>query len=303
MARIAYVRVAIVDVGANTLRLLVATREEGRLAAVREQRVQLSLGEDIEHSGEISEEKLAEAAAIAGAHVRRARKLGCDRIDILVTSPGRQAANGRALVSRLAATTRVPTRVLTPDEEGELAWYGAVAALESAPSDLIAVCDVGGGSTQVVVGSDSGGPAWARSFDLGSLRLTRRALGGAAPVSPEALDAARAEVSAAFAELTPPLARTAIATGGTARALRKVVGTTLDAESLSSAARKLAKRSSRSIEETYGVDPARARTLTAGTLILAEVQKRLGVPLEIGRGGIREGAALIALEELAEATG
>ena len=184
--------------------------------------------------------------------MRRARKLGCDRIDILVTSPGRQAANGRELVSRLAETTRVPTRVLTPDEEGELAWYGAVAALESAPSDLIAVCDVGGGSTQVVVGSDSGGPAWARSFDLGSLRLTRRAL-GAAPASPEALDAARAEVSAAFAELTPPLARTAIATGGTARALRKVVGTTLDAESLSSAARRLAKRSSRSIEETYGV--------------------------------------------------
>ena len=79
MARIAYVRVAIVDVGANTLRLLVATREEGRLVAVREQRVQLSLGEDIEHSGRIGELKLAEAAAIASAHVRRARKLGCDR--------------------------------------------------------------------------------------------------------------------------------------------------------------------------------------------------------------------------------
>ena len=65
MARIAFVRVAIVDVGANTLRLLVATREEGRLVAVREQRVQLSLGEDIEHSGRIGELKLAEAAAIA----------------------------------------------------------------------------------------------------------------------------------------------------------------------------------------------------------------------------------------------
>jgi exopolyphosphatase / guanosine-5'-triphosphate,3'-diphosphate pyrophosphatase len=303
VARIAFVRVAIIDVGANTLRLLVATRQKGRLVAVREQRVQLGLGEDIEHSGGIGEEKLAEAAAIAGAHVRRARKLGCDRIEILVTSPGRQAANGQALVSRLAVTTRVPTRVLTPDEEGELAWYGAVAALESTPpSDLIAVCDVGGGSTQVVVGSDSGGPAWARSFDLGSLRLTRRAL-GSTPASPEALDAARAEVSAAFAELTPPLARTAIATGGTARALRKVVGTTLDAESLSSAARKLAKRSSRSIEETYGVGQARAQTLTAGTLILGEVQNRLGMPLEIGRGGIREGAALIALDELAEAVG
>ena len=63
MARIAYVRVAIVDVGANTLRLLVATRQEGRLVALREQRVQLGLGEDIEYSGGIGEEKLAEAAA------------------------------------------------------------------------------------------------------------------------------------------------------------------------------------------------------------------------------------------------
>ena len=223
-------------------------------------------------------------------------------IDVLVTSPGRQAANGRELVARLAETTGVADARPHAGRGRRARLARRRRSTRSAPSDPVAVCDVGGGSTQIVVGSDSGGPAWARSFDLGSLRLTRRAL-GATPASPEALDAARAEVSAAFAELTPPLARTAIATGGTARALRKVVGTTLDAESLSSAARKLAKRSSRSIEETYGVDPARAQTLTAGTLILGEVQSRLGVPLEIGRGGIREGAALIALEELAEATG
>jgi exopolyphosphatase/guanosine-5'-triphosphate,3'-diphosphate pyrophosphatase len=302
MATIAHVRVAIVDVGANTLRLLVATREQGRLVAVREQRVQLGLGEQIECFGAIGEEKLAEAAAIARNHVRRARKLGCDRVDMLVTSPGRQAANGSELVSRLAEATRVPTRILQTEEEGELAWYGAVAALEDAPSDLIAVCDVGGGSTQVVVGTVSGGPAWARSVDLGSLRLTRRALGGT-NLESEDLDAARAEVESAFGKLAPPRARTAIATGGTARALRKVVGTTLDAETLSSASRKLAKRSHRSIAETYRVDRARARTMVAGTLILTEVHKRLGVPLGIGRGGIREGAALLALEELAAATG
>jgi exopolyphosphatase/guanosine-5'-triphosphate,3'-diphosphate pyrophosphatase len=301
MVRIGAVRVGIVDVGANTLRLLVAAREEGRLVALREQRVQLGLGEEIERSGALGEEKLAEAAAVARTHVRRARKLGCDRIDVLVTSPGRQARNGNELASVLRDATGVATKVLRPEEEGELAWYGAVATADYTP-DSIAVCDVGGGSTQLVVGTVSGGPAWARSVDLGSLRLTRRTL-ASAPPAPSELDAARAQVEAAFIDLAPPLALAGIATGGTARALRRIVGGTLEPETLASAARKLAKRSDRDIASDYGVDPGRARTLLAGTLILIEVQRRLGTELQVGRGGIREGAALLALEELAAATG
>jgi exopolyphosphatase/guanosine-5'-triphosphate,3'-diphosphate pyrophosphatase len=301
MVRIAAMRVGIVDVGANTLRLLVAAQEDGRLVALREQRVQLGLGEEIERSGALGEEKLAEAAAVARAHVRRARKLGCDRIDVLVTSPGRQARNGHELASVLREATGVATKVLRPEEEGELAWYGAVATAED-PADSIAVCDVGGGSTQLVVGTVSGGPAWVRSVDLGSLRLTRRTL-DSAPSSQRDLDTARDQVEAAFVDLVPPLALAGIATGGTARALRRVVGTTLEPETLASAARKLAKRSDRAVSNDYGVDRARARTLLAGTLILMEVQRRLGIELHVGRGGIREGAALLALDELAVATG
>jgi len=301
MVRIGAMRVGIVDVGANTLRLLVAAREDGRLVALREQRVQLGLGEEIERSGALGEEKLAEAAAVARAHVRRARKLGCDRIDVLVTSPGRQARNGDELATVLREATGVATKVLRPEEEGELAWYGAVATAED-PPDSIAVCDVGGGSTQLVVGTVSGGPAWVRSVDLGSLRLTRRTL-DSAPPSQRDLDTARDQVEAAFVDLAPPLALAGIATGGTARALRRVVGTTLEPETLASAARKLAKRSDRAVASDYGVDRARARTLLAGTLILMEVQRRLGIELQVGRGGIREGAALLALDELAVATG
>jgi exopolyphosphatase / guanosine-5'-triphosphate,3'-diphosphate pyrophosphatase len=299
VVRIAAVRVGIVDVGANTLRLLVAARENGRIIALREQRVQLGLGDEIEQKGTIGEEKLGEAAAIARAHVRRARKLGCDRIDVLVTSPGRQAENGRELVKRLAAATSVPTRVLEAEEEGELAWHGAVAAIED-PPESVAVCDVGGGSTQLVVGTLGGGPAWARSFDLGSLRLTRRAL-SSSPPSAEELEAARHEVKATFVDLAPPLARGAVATGGTARALRKVVGPQLYADALADGTKKLAKKSTRAIASSFDVDRARARTLLAGALILSEVQQRLGTTLEVGRGGIREGAALLALEDLAAA--
>jgi exopolyphosphatase / guanosine-5'-triphosphate,3'-diphosphate pyrophosphatase len=249
----------------------------------------------------VGEEKLAEAAAVAREQVRRARKLGCDRIDVLVTSPGRQARNGGELASVLREATGVATKVLRPEEEGELAWYGAVATADY-PPDSIAVCDVGGGSTQLVVGTVVGGPAWVRSVDLGSLRLTRRTL-VTAPPSQSDLDAARAQVEAAFVDLAPPLALAAIATGGTARALRRIVGAKLEPESLASAARKLAKRSGREIANDYGVDRSRARTLLAGTLILMEVQRRLGIGLQVGRGGIREGAALLALEELAAATG
>ena len=301
MVRIGAVRVGIVDVGANTLRLLVAVREDGRLVALREQRVQLGLGEEIERSGALGDEKLAETAAVARAHVRRARKLGCDRIDVLVTSPGRQARNGDELASILREATGVATKVLSPEEEGELAWYGAVATAEG-PPESVAVCDVGGGSTQLVVGTVSGGPAWVRSVDLGSLRLTRRVLDTAPPAQSD-LDAARAQVEAVFVDLAPPLALAAIATGGTARALRRIVGTTLEPEALASAARKLAKRSNRTIANDYGIDRSRARTLLAGTLILIEVQRRLGIALQVGRGGIREGAALLALDELAAATG
>ena len=222
--------------------------------------------------------------------MRRARKLGCDRIEMLVTSPGRQAANGRELVSRLAETTGVPTRVLTPEEEGELAWYGAVEALERT-ADLVAVCDVGGGSTQVAVGSDSGGPAWTRSFDLGSLRLTRRALGCGA-----GLTGGRRR-SSSGGERRVRRADTAAGANGdrdrrnSTRASQGCRDDTRRGEPVVSRAQaRQALDVAR--EETYGVEQARAQTLTAGTLILVEVQSRLGVPLEIGRGGLREGAAL-----------
>src|SRR4029453_18399090 len=125
---IARVRVGIVDVGANTVRRVVASAERGGLAVVREDRVQLGLGEDIERRGEIGDRKLDEAAATAKAYVRRAWKLGANAVDVLVTSPGRQARNGEKLARRVAAATRAPTRVLAPEEKGEPAGGGAAHA-------------------------------------------------------------------------------------------------------------------------------------------------------------------------------
>jgi exopolyphosphatase / guanosine-5'-triphosphate,3'-diphosphate pyrophosphatase len=284
------VRVGIVDVGANTLRLLVAASEDGRLVSVREERVQLGLGEEVELHGAISEKKLQKAEASVAAHVRKARKLGSVAVEVLVTSPGRQAVNGAELVRRLSDAGGVVTRVLGREEEADLAWAGATAAASDL-AEPIAVCDVGGGSAQLAVGTVSGGAAWLRSVDLGSLRLTRRAF---RDDPPGADDLARAHsiVRDAFAEITPPRPRTAIAVGGSARALRRVTGAGLGEDELLAALRKLTKRSTRKIAKDYGVELARAKTMTAGTLIFIELNRLLGIALQVGRGGLREGAAL-----------
>ena len=292
-------RVGIVDVGANTVRLLVATRDGERLTAVREERVQLGLGEEIERTGAISGDKLEETAAVAATRVRRARKLQCAAVEVLVTSPGRQALNGLELVRRLAHETGAPTRVLSAQEEGELAWRGAVAAAREVPA-TVAVCDVGGGSAQIAVGSPESGPAWVRSVDIGSLRLTRRAF-RCDPPTPADLRRANRAIAEAFADLAPPLPRAALAVGGTARALRRVAGDTLDADELERALDALRQLSSRQLAKTYRLDRNRARTITAGALILAEIQRRLTVPLDVARGGVREGAALALLDATAAA--
>jgi exopolyphosphatase / guanosine-5'-triphosphate,3'-diphosphate pyrophosphatase len=299
-ARIRGVRVGIVDVGANTVRLLVAARDGERLVAVREERVQLGLGEQIERAGRISEEKLEETAATAATRVRRARKLRCAAVEVLVTSPGRQAQNGPELVAQLRDATGAVTRVLSAQEEGELAWRGAVSAARELPPS-VAVCDVGGGSAQIAVGTPADGPAWVRSVDIGSLRLTRRAF-REDPPSRGDVERAQDVIAEAFADVTPPLPLAALAVGGTARALRRVASEPLGGDAIDAAVDELRRRPSRQIAKAFKLDRQRARTITAGALILAEIQRRLSVPFEIGRGGVREGAALQLLDATIAAT-
>jgi exopolyphosphatase/guanosine-5'-triphosphate,3'-diphosphate pyrophosphatase len=294
------VRVGIVDVGANTVRLLVAARDAQRLVAVREERMQLGLGEEIERYGRISDRKLEETAVTAATCVRRARKLRSAAVEVLVTSPGRQAENGDGLVSRLADATSAPTRVLTAEEEAELAWRGAVEAADELPA-TVAVCDVGGGSAQIAVGSLARGPSWVRSVDIGSLRLTQRAFREDPPAPGDIARATRA-IAEAFDDVAPPRPSAALAVGGTARALRRVAGEPLGADDLAEAIDELSLLPSRQIAKTYKLDRQRARTITAGALILGEIQRRLDLALEIGRGGLREGAALQLLDATVAAT-
>jgi exopolyphosphatase/guanosine-5'-triphosphate,3'-diphosphate pyrophosphatase len=292
-------KVGIVDVGSNTVRLLVASIRDGGLAQLQDAREHLFLGEDVERDGRLSSARIEEAAHCAAGYVGIARGLGAHEVEVLVTAPGRQSANGKKLVRKLAAATGSPVRVLTADEEGRLAFAGAVAAATSLPA-IVAVCDVGGGSAEAVVGTREGGPAWTRSLDIGAVRLTERFL-AADPPGKRALLAARDEVERHLEGFAPPLPQAALATGGTARSVRKLVGWELEAGEFAAALRILGKRHSTKVARTFGLHEHRARTLPAGVVILSCLQARLGVSLEVSRAGLREGAALELLNRQAAA--
>jgi exopolyphosphatase/guanosine-5'-triphosphate,3'-diphosphate pyrophosphatase len=293
------VKVGVVDVGSHTVRLLVAERKRGTLEPVREERAALGLGVEVERLGVISREKLEETCAQVRGYARLASKTGVDVLEVIVTAPGRQSKNGRELVLELARATGAPVRILSADEEGRLAFAGAIAGSDLA-GESVAVCDVGGGSTEVVVGTRFAGPAWVRSFDVGAVRLTGRYFSDDPPRKTN-VDAARDKVAAAFEGLTPPLPQCALATGGTARALRKLVGSNLGPDELEAALAISLARPATKVAKAFGIDRERARTLPAGVLILSAVQERLTVPLQVVRAGLREGAVLALLQEAAAA--
>jgi exopolyphosphatase/guanosine-5'-triphosphate,3'-diphosphate pyrophosphatase len=287
--------VAVVDVGSNTIRLLIATRSHDGLAVVGRGKRMVGLGADVERSGVVSAAKLAEAAECLAGFADIARAAGAVLIDVVVASPGRQARNADQLVHTLSRAAGAPARVLSREEEARLAFEGAVPS--ATPGAAVAVCDTGGGSTQIAVGTVEGGPAWLRSVDLGSLRLSAR-LPCSDPATKEELSVLRSHAEEAFARLTPPLPKEAIAVGGTARAAKKLVGRTLGPDELREALRLLRKAPAEEIAAAHGVETWRARSLPAGLAILLEVQRMLSVPLEVGRGGLREGLALELLDRL-----
>lgn len=294
--RIPSVRAGIIDVGSNTVRLLVAAEGRGCPETILSERAHVGLATDVERDGLISEEKLAQLRRLAEHYAALARDSAVGRLNVVVTAPGRQSANAAELHDVLRKATGAEVRQLSSEEEGRLAYAGAVGACDSVP-DSVGVIDVGGGSIQLMVGTEQG-PAWLRSLDLGSLRLTER-LVQADPPTPNELDAVVRVVEEAFASLTPPLPITALATGGTARALRRIAGRRLSEKNLSWVLGELTMKPAAEFAATHAVQLERARVLAAGTIVLREVHRRLGVKLEVAKGGVREGAIRSVLAELA----
>jgi len=239
----------------------------------------------------VSDDAIAETADTVRRFCADARARGADSVDVLATAPGRQAENSAELVAAIERAAGVPVRVLSADEEAQLAFAGAVAmAAPRAP--VVAVVDLGGASTELAVGRPATGPAWMRSVDLGAVRLTERLLDATHP-APEDVEAAREAVAEAFSGVTPPLPGAALVVGGTARALGRVLGRDLTRGRLAAAASILPVCDPDALVERFDVSKHRAPLLLAAALVLAEVQQRLVVPLEVTEGGVREGALLL----------
>ena len=291
-------RVGIIDVGSNTVRLLVASCVGNRLVPVVERRAFLALGEEVENYGWISDLKLRETAWCVREQAAEARAQGAHHIEVVVTAPGRQSANASELTAALADAARTSVRVLGPEEEGRLSYFGvtrrarrvARVARRLRPRRRL----------DRARRRHVGRPGLGALDRSGAVRLTHR-LELDDPPGRHVLPAAREEAHRMVDGLTPPLAKAAYVTGGTARALRKVAGRKLGAKQLERAEAMLCKRSSEEIAKRYEIDQRRARTLLAGCLILGEVQARLSIPLEVAKTGLREGAALEVLSELAAA--
>jgi exopolyphosphatase / guanosine-5'-triphosphate,3'-diphosphate pyrophosphatase len=283
-------RIGVVDVGSNTIRLLLAQVEGERLVPLEKERVRLALGAEIERTGQVSDVSIAAAAKAVRKLCGLARNGGAESLDVFLTAPGRQSANSDDLVDALTRAASHSVRILSTEEEGRLAYAGAVATADVVLPRAIAVCDVGGASTEVAVGNPTANPRWVKSVDLGSVRLTERIAG---------IEAARAEALQAFAAVAPPAVEAALAVGGSARAARRLVGPWLGEAELAEALRIVQAKPQQAISRRYGVHRTRARILPAGLVLLAEVQKRVGVPLHVCDGGIREGAVLRWVAELA----
>jgi exopolyphosphatase/guanosine-5'-triphosphate,3'-diphosphate pyrophosphatase len=190
----------------------------------------------------------------------------------------------------LRKATQSPVAALTADDEGRLAWEGAVARMDD-PPEIVAVVDLGGGSCELAVGTPLQSPTWIRSVDAGALRVSRAFLSGNPPRA-KRVAAARREISRLFDDFHPPRPDQALGAGGTARAVGRVVGRRFGVGQLEKLTDTLSSVPVETVTESHGVSPERAETLLGGTLVLTEVARRLDRDLEVSRGGLREGAAL-----------
>jgi exopolyphosphatase/guanosine-5'-triphosphate,3'-diphosphate pyrophosphatase len=155
----------------------------------------------------------------------------------------------------------------------------------------VAVVDVGGGSSEVAIGTLETGMTWSASLRLGSGSLADAYLRSDPPAASE-LHAVRQHVAGAFEGLEIPRADLGVAVGGSATSLRRLVGALLEPETLERGLRVLAGAPAEEVARTYELDPERVKLLPAGILLIEEASTRLGLPLQIARGGLREGVIL-----------
>jgi exopolyphosphatase/guanosine-5'-triphosphate,3'-diphosphate pyrophosphatase len=193
-------RVAGIDCGTNSIRLLVADVVDGRLVDVTRRMEIVRLGQGVDRTGRFADEALERTFGALDDYVTQIRSLGAERVRMVATSATRDAANRDVFVDGVRERLGVPPEVVSGDVEAALSFSGATADLSAAAAAApYLVCDIGGGSTEFVLG-DAGGVRAARSVDVGCVRMTERHLRHDPP-TPEQIAAARSDIEAALDEV------------------------------------------------------------------------------------------------------
>jgi exopolyphosphatase / guanosine-5'-triphosphate,3'-diphosphate pyrophosphatase len=269
----------------------VAESDDGRLRELMTQRAFTRLGKGLKSGGKIGKGKIELLAEVVETQAKLARELDASDLRVVATAAIRDAANRDELLDAVHERADVEIEILSGDEEARLSFVGALRTLGTQWEDEVCVIDVGGGSTELVVGTLSGGVSWSESFRIGSGFLADSYL-VSDPPSVQELEAVRLHVAGFFEGLELPPSGHAIATGGSATSLRRVVGAEVEHETLERAIRILSTSDVAEVARRFELDPERVRLLPAGCLIFEDISDRLGMPLTIGKGGLREGVIL-----------
>jgi exopolyphosphatase/guanosine-5'-triphosphate,3'-diphosphate pyrophosphatase len=301
-------RVAAIDCGTNSIRLLVADVHDGALSDVlREMRV-VRLGEGVDRTGRFSDAAVGRTLAALGDYADSARDLGATKVRMVATSAARDAVNRDDFLDAAREVLGVRPEVISGDEEARLSFQGALAGLprgvgRGAP---YLVVDIGGGSTEFVMGDRD--VEAARSVDIGCVRLTERALLTDPPTQQE-IDTATAHADEAIGRAgeTVPVrkASTLVAVAGSATTVAAVAmqlqaydpdvihGTVLSAGQVHETAGRLLTMTRAERAALPVMHPGRVDVIGAGALILARVVELSGAgEVVISEHDILDGIAL-----------
>jgi exopolyphosphatase/guanosine-5'-triphosphate,3'-diphosphate pyrophosphatase len=285
---------AAVDIGSYSVHLLVAEVGSHALRTVHDESAFLGLGRRLLENGRLGSARTVLRETIQG-YAAHAASLGAREITLVGTDPLRRAVDGEYAIDDIRAATGLEVTVLGHEEEAMLALIG-VQQGRPLQHD-VAMVDVGGGSTEVLVGGP-GRPIVARGLPLGAARLTGMHLAGDPPARVELL-ALRTEVRAAMGDAPEFSPDELVAVGGTARSLLRVGSPTrnrvIGAGRIRKALDIVSRLDAATVSERYNVRLSRAKVLAAGATILAVALEQYGLArLRVAQGGLREGTILAA---------
>ena len=295
-------RVAALDIGTNTTRLLVADVARGRVDEVLRRSAITRLGEGVDQRSRLLPAALARVRNTLVEYRREVEKLGAERSLLVATSAVRDAENGEAFLGEIEWSYGFTTRLLDGNEEADLAFRGVASS--GLVSGETLVLDVGGGSTELVTG-DENGMDRALSVQLGSVRLTERFL-GSDPPAPAELTALRAQVRDAVPAWRAGNAVGVAATVTTLASLElglghydpdRVHGHRLTAAGVEAQLAYLAALTQDERSRIPTLEPGRASVIVAGAAIVAEAMRACEIgELVVSEHDLLDGAALAAAE-------